>query len=247
MPGLTKRTTPDRSKIDIDDAKQLKYWLKLLRVSKEDLVEAIDKVGNAAAIVRKELQRRGVAMPDDKKPLEPEDFPVNADGKQIKKQDGTPIAETQDPKVATDVADRLNEDEASRRGQVVSLGNSKTLIGDLAGSVVFVIGGIVAAAITRLKHYCGQNRKAGVSLVRGNKLPLLGVWSVARHSALRGILASLGIRVILERLARAHQLAPSSIGVVPRHGALRNVLALTGVRVVTELCLCCGFRQARNY
>lgn len=114
MPGLTKRTTPDRSKIDIDDAKQLKYWLKLLRVSKEDLVEAIDKVGNAAAMVRKELQRRGEAMPDDKKPLEPEDFPVNADGKQIKKQDGTPIAETQDPKVATDVADRLNEDEARR-------------------------------------------------------------------------------------------------------------------------------------
>jgi hypothetical protein len=52
-------------------------------------------------------------MPDEK-PLRPEDFPVNADGKKIKKQDGTPIAETHDRAVATDVADRLNEDEARR-------------------------------------------------------------------------------------------------------------------------------------
>jgi hypothetical protein len=63
--------------------------------------------------VRKELQGKGLAMPDEK-PLRPEDFPVNADGKKIKKQDGTPIAETHDRAVATDVADRLNEDEARR-------------------------------------------------------------------------------------------------------------------------------------
>ena len=49
-----------------------------------------------------------------KKPLEPNDFPVNADGKKIKKQDGTPIASTDGPAVAEDVADRLNEDEARR-------------------------------------------------------------------------------------------------------------------------------------
>ena len=47
-------------------------------------------------------------MPDDDTPLKPEDFPVNAQGKKIKKQDGTPIAETADPDVAEDVADRLN-------------------------------------------------------------------------------------------------------------------------------------------
>jgi hypothetical protein len=63
--------------------------------------------------VRKELQGTGLTMPDEK-PLKPEDFPVKADGKKIKKQDGTPIAETHDPAVATDVADRLNEDEARR-------------------------------------------------------------------------------------------------------------------------------------
>jgi hypothetical protein len=36
------------------------------------------------------------------------------DGTKIKKQDGTPIAETQDPAVAEDIADRLNEDDARR-------------------------------------------------------------------------------------------------------------------------------------
>jgi hypothetical protein len=49
-----------------------------------------------------------------KKPLKPRDFPVNADGKEIKKQDGTPIANTDDPALAEDVADRLNDDEARR-------------------------------------------------------------------------------------------------------------------------------------
>jgi hypothetical protein len=114
LPSLTKRSTPDRSKIDTQDDKQLKYWSKSPDVPKEDLLGAIDKVGNAAAAVRKELQGKGLAMPDDEKPLKPEDFPVNADGKKIKKQDGTPIAETQDPAVAEAIADRLNEDDARR-------------------------------------------------------------------------------------------------------------------------------------
>ena len=55
------------------------------------------------------------AMPITKKPLNPDDFPVNADGKKIEKQDGTPIANTDDPAVAADVAERLNEDEAWRQ------------------------------------------------------------------------------------------------------------------------------------
>ena len=49
-----------------------------------------------------------------KKPLTPDDFPVNAEDKKIKKQDGTPIANTDDPAVAADVAERLNDDEARR-------------------------------------------------------------------------------------------------------------------------------------
>jgi hypothetical protein len=114
MSNLTKRASPDRSKIDVEDENQVKYWTKALGISKDDLLEAIDKVGNAAATVRKELQRRGLVMSDDDKPLKPEDFPVNAQDKKIKKQDGTPIAETTDAAVAEDVADRLNEDEARR-------------------------------------------------------------------------------------------------------------------------------------
>jgi hypothetical protein len=76
-----------------------------LGASKEEVLHAIEKVGNSAA-VRKELVNR--------KALEPDDFPLNADGKNIKKQDGTQIAETFDPTVAMEVADRLNEDEARR-------------------------------------------------------------------------------------------------------------------------------------
>ena len=49
-----------------------------------------------------------------KKPLKPDDFPVNADGTKIKKQDGTTIANTDKSAVAEDVADRLNADEAQR-------------------------------------------------------------------------------------------------------------------------------------
>jgi hypothetical protein len=53
-------------------------------------------------------------MSTSKKPLRPGDFPVNAEGQKIKKQDGTPIANTDDPAVAADVAERLNDDEARR-------------------------------------------------------------------------------------------------------------------------------------
>jgi len=92
MSNLTKRTMPDRSKIDIADAKHVKYWTKKLDVSKNDLFEAINKVGNAAATVRKELQRKGLVMSEDDKPLKPEDFTVNSEGKKIKKQYCTPVA-----------------------------------------------------------------------------------------------------------------------------------------------------------
>jgi len=53
-------------------------------------------------------------MSTPKKPLKPDDFPVNTDGTKIKKQDGTTIANTDEPAVAEDVARRLNADEAQR-------------------------------------------------------------------------------------------------------------------------------------
>jgi hypothetical protein len=114
MTRLTKKTTPDRSKIDVADPQQVKYWTRSLGVSKADLIDAAATVGNAAAAVRKELQTKGLAKPHKEKPLEPDDFPVSADGTEIKTQDGTPIAVTSDPAVATDVADRLNSEEARR-------------------------------------------------------------------------------------------------------------------------------------
>jgi hypothetical protein len=53
-------------------------------------------------------------MSTSKKPLKPDDFPVIAEGQKIKKQDGEPIADTEDPALAADVAERLNDDEARR-------------------------------------------------------------------------------------------------------------------------------------
>jgi hypothetical protein len=53
-------------------------------------------------------------MSTSKKPLGPDDFPVTAEGQKIKKQDGEPIATTEDPETAADLADRINDDEARR-------------------------------------------------------------------------------------------------------------------------------------
>ena len=55
MDNLTKRAQPDRSKINMHEAYEVKYWTHALGVSKEQLQKAVDKVGNSAAAVRKEL------------------------------------------------------------------------------------------------------------------------------------------------------------------------------------------------
>ena len=53
--NLTARDQPDRSKINMSQAHEVRYWTKHLKISKEELRKAIDKVGNSAAAVRKEL------------------------------------------------------------------------------------------------------------------------------------------------------------------------------------------------
>jgi hypothetical protein len=53
--NLTKRDQPDRSKINMSEDYEVQYWTKHLNVSKEQLQKAVDKVGNSAAAVRKEL------------------------------------------------------------------------------------------------------------------------------------------------------------------------------------------------
>jgi 3-oxoacyl-[acyl-carrier-protein] synthase III len=53
--SLTKREQPDRSKINMHQPHEVKYWAHALGVTREQLQSAVDKVGNSAAAVRKEL------------------------------------------------------------------------------------------------------------------------------------------------------------------------------------------------
>ncbi len=56
--GLIKKAAPDRSKIAMGEEREVKYWTRHLGVTREQLQRAVDKVGNAAAAVRKELEKR---------------------------------------------------------------------------------------------------------------------------------------------------------------------------------------------
>jgi len=53
--NLTRRDKPDRSKINMNQAHEVHYWTKHLNISKEELHRIVEKVGNSAAAVRKEL------------------------------------------------------------------------------------------------------------------------------------------------------------------------------------------------
>ena len=55
--NLLNRGQPDRSKINMSEDYEVHYWTKHLNVSREVLQRAVDKVGNSAAAVRKELTR----------------------------------------------------------------------------------------------------------------------------------------------------------------------------------------------
>ena len=56
MDNLTKKDQFERSKINIHARDQMKCWAHALGVSKEELQKVVDKVGNSAAAVRKELE-----------------------------------------------------------------------------------------------------------------------------------------------------------------------------------------------
>jgi Protein of unknown function (DUF3606) len=53
--ALTSKAPPLRNHIAMDDDLEIKYWTKHLGVTREELQCAVDKVGNSAAAVRKEL------------------------------------------------------------------------------------------------------------------------------------------------------------------------------------------------
>jgi 3-oxoacyl-[acyl-carrier-protein] synthase III len=55
MDAPKKKGYQDRSKINMHEPHEVQYWTKHLGVSKEELQKAVDKVGNSAAAVRKQL------------------------------------------------------------------------------------------------------------------------------------------------------------------------------------------------
>jgi len=55
MNNLTKRVQPDRSKINMSEHFEVRHWTKALGVDHDTLQKAVDKVGNSAVAVRKEL------------------------------------------------------------------------------------------------------------------------------------------------------------------------------------------------
>ena len=56
MPApLTKKVTPDRGRVETSDANEVKYLSRHLGVSEEELLRAVEKVGNSISAVRKEL------------------------------------------------------------------------------------------------------------------------------------------------------------------------------------------------
>lgn len=59
MDNRDKRGQPDRSRINLHEDYEVKYWTKHLGVSREQLAKAVEKVGNSAASVRKELGLTG--------------------------------------------------------------------------------------------------------------------------------------------------------------------------------------------
>jgi hypothetical protein len=55
MDSLKNKSQPDRSKINMHEGCEVRSWTRQLGVSREELQKAVDKVGNSAAAVRKEL------------------------------------------------------------------------------------------------------------------------------------------------------------------------------------------------
>jgi hypothetical protein len=61
---ILKTVNRDRSKIVLEQEDQIKHWARHLDVTTEELARAVEKVGNSAAAVRKELAaiKRGAVI-----------------------------------------------------------------------------------------------------------------------------------------------------------------------------------------
>ena len=60
---LLSNRMPDRSKIDLANEEETKFWARELEISRDQLAKLIDKVGNSAAAVRKELETTKARAP----------------------------------------------------------------------------------------------------------------------------------------------------------------------------------------
>ena len=58
MPKQSLKTArPDRSKISMQNEVEVKYWTRHLGITRKRVQSIVEKVGNSAASVRKELRR----------------------------------------------------------------------------------------------------------------------------------------------------------------------------------------------
>jgi len=55
MDSSLHRGQPDRSKINMSEDFEVRYWCKHLGVTREELQRVVDKVGSSAKAVEKEL------------------------------------------------------------------------------------------------------------------------------------------------------------------------------------------------
>jgi Protein of unknown function (DUF3606) len=53
-----KHAKPDRNKIAMNDDLEVHHWTKHLGISRDELQHLVDKVGNSAAAVPKELEHK---------------------------------------------------------------------------------------------------------------------------------------------------------------------------------------------
>jgi Protein of unknown function (DUF3606) len=57
---MISKISPDRSKIVIEREDHVKYWTRHFGVTRDELTRTVERVGNSAAAVRKQL---GAARP----------------------------------------------------------------------------------------------------------------------------------------------------------------------------------------
>ena len=60
---ISTAITPDRSKIVLEHRDHVKYWTRHFGVSKDELARAIERVGNSAAAVRKQVSAVSLNAP----------------------------------------------------------------------------------------------------------------------------------------------------------------------------------------